>query len=187
MGKKRILFKVNVDKILGLSAILISLLTLIIFIYQTNIIHKQSRLSVTPRLSFSTELNRQDSIASFNLLLKNKGIGPAIINSSKIILNTKEYEVVLDDFFNSEYPELRKLGAFTSLSTVQEGLTLSPNETMILFSYKFNQNNINEIKKHLSINSEEKFPFSIELIYSSIYDEEWKVNSSKNGHPIKLD
>jgi hypothetical protein len=31
-----------------------------------------------------------------------------------------------------------------------------------------------------------ELPFDIEVIYSSIYGEKWKVYANQKGHPIKL-
>ncbi|MGB5387768.1 MAG: hypothetical protein WBN20_13370, partial [Eudoraea sp.] len=46
-------FKWNSDKILSLSAMSISVLTLIIFIYQTNLMSKQNYLSILPYVQIS--------------------------------------------------------------------------------------------------------------------------------------
>ena len=77
----------NADRIIGLSAMLISLMTLIIFLYQTNLIKKQSVLSVRPRLTFSKNIDKTVTVKdstnsttiSIRLTLRNNGLGPAII------------------------------------------------------------------------------------------------------------
>ena len=78
-------FKMNTDRVIGLSAMLIGLLTLIIFTYQTSIIRKQSRLSVTPRLVFNTIQDQKDSSITYVVEIINKGLGPAVIESINII------------------------------------------------------------------------------------------------------
>ena len=41
------------EQIIAISAMVVSLLTLILFVYQISLQHKESRLSVAPRVSFS--------------------------------------------------------------------------------------------------------------------------------------
>lgn len=178
--------KLQWDRILGLSAILISLLTLIIFIYQTNIIHRQSRLSVTPRIGFSSSLTEQDTIFSFKLILKNNGIGPAIINDAKIVSNGKDFPVDLEIFFEEEYPKLEELGSFTSLSSIQVGQTIPAGESLTLFTYKFLERNVGNIQEYINIGPDDDIPFTVILRYASIYEEEWEVESDAVGHPKKL-
>lgn len=60
------------DRLVGISAMIISLLTLIIFTYQTNVIRKQSKLSAKPRLSFITSQTVIDSLVIFEQTLTNK-------------------------------------------------------------------------------------------------------------------
>ena len=76
MAKK---IKWNSNKILGISAMSISFLTLIIFIYQTNLMSKQNYLSILPYLGISTSNNPANS--NYTISLDNFGVGPAIIES----------------------------------------------------------------------------------------------------------
>lgn len=57
--------KISTDRLLGTSAMVINVLTLIIFIYQTDIMRLQSKLSVKPRLDFTTNQGGNDSLISF--------------------------------------------------------------------------------------------------------------------------
>ena len=66
--------KLNTDKILGLSAMLISICTLIVFLYQTNLIKKQQYMSVYPYLTLG---NNGSFTADYEYSLTNNGIGPA--------------------------------------------------------------------------------------------------------------
>ena len=180
--------KKTTDRIIGLSAILISFLTLVIFIYQTNIVHKQSRLSVTPRLGFNTQfISYNDSLVTYTCILENKGIGPAIVQSAKIELNGKKYSLDMDDFFSTMYPKLQNLGVFIDLSNINLGSTLSSNETKKIFSFQFNNINSQKILSYLKMKDGNDLPFKIEIIYNSIYeDEKWKIDSKENTNPIKL-
>ncbi|MBT8223808.1 MAG: hypothetical protein KJN96_11640, partial [Eudoraea sp.] len=59
MAKRKINW--NSDRILGLSAMSISFITLVIFIYQTNLMSKQNYLSILPYLQLSTSNDSENN------------------------------------------------------------------------------------------------------------------------------
>ena len=83
----------NSEKLLGLSALTVSLLTLIVFIYQTNLIRKQQYLSVYPHLHLS---NIRSGALSYQFILANNGIGPAVIKEVKITKGDSVYADLVD-------------------------------------------------------------------------------------------
>lgn len=170
-----------------MTAIFISLMTLIIFIYQTRIIREQSRLSVTPRISFKTELMFQDSIASFSTIVENKGIGPGIIESIRIIYEGKVHQLNFRTFFDEAYPKLKSLGKLRHTSSLSEGSALAANESKVLFAYEYDVEKIPEIMGYLNVQEDDNLPFEIEIEYSSIYKEKWKVSTDDEGHPLRID
>ncbi len=178
--------KRSVDRIMGVSAIMISLLTLLMFIYQTNIMHTQSRLSVMPRLGFSTSFNHSDSIIYFSTSIKNKGIGPAIINAVKISHDKTEYNLDFYDFFMKVFPKVEDFGEFKKFSNIVDGSTLAANESKVLFAFEFDEEKMEDLYGYLKIGEEEELPFDIQIDYSSIYDEEWRIDINRGGHPIKI-
>lgn len=179
-------FKLNTDKIIGLSAMLISLLTLVIFIYQTNIIREQSRLAVAPRLAFNSSLDTPDSISYFSFHLVNQGLGPAIIESIDIIHEEKRFKLDFRFFFKKEFPEFEKYGSIIQNMIISTGTAISEKDGIKFVTYAFKSENTKELLKYLKVEDEDKKPFEIEVIYSSIYGDQWKINSIIEGHPIKL-
>ena len=165
---------------------LISLLTLIIFIYQTNIIREQSRLSVAPRIAFNSSLDTPDSISYFSFHIMNQGLGPAIVESIDIIHEGKRFKLDFRKFFEKEFPEFEKYGSIIQNMTITTGTTISEKDGIKFVTYAFKSKNTIELLKYLKIEDEDKRPFEIEVIYSSIYGDKWKVNSLIDGHPIKL-
>jgi len=178
--------KLNTDRIIGLSAMLISLLTLVIFVYQTNIIRIQSRLSVTPRIAFNTSLDTPDSISVFSYYIVNKGLGPAIIESIEIVYDEDRYKLDFQDFVKKVYPNFNDYGNIIQNMSLESGVTLSEKETLKFFTFKFKVSKTESFFKYLNVKDDGELPFDIEIIYSSIYGEQWKVYANKKGHPIKL-
>ena len=85
--------KWNSERILSLSAMSISIMTLVIFIYQTNLMSKQNDLSILPYLQVSTSNNSEGN--SYLLSVQNHGVGPAIIESVKL-----QYRQLMVSFFH---------------------------------------------------------------------------------------
>lgn len=173
----------SLDRTLAICAILISFISLIMFVYQTNIIHNQSRLSVTPRLGFTTSISQSDTLSSYSIIIKNKGIGPAIIDAFKIIYKDEIQDTELNDFIIKTYPQLKDFGDFILVSNLDEGSTLAPNEKVTLFSYKFKTENREKISTYIGLLNEDELPFNIEIEYSSMYNEKWHIDISNGGHP----
>lgn len=188
--------KFNADKILGLSAILISVMTLFILLYQTNIIKQQSRLSVRPRLTFSKGIGINESLVlkendsttstliKITLKVRNNGLGPAIIDSNVVINDMQSYNIL--DFFDEAYPRLKELGVFTQITELKVGEAIPESETVELFTYQYNVINEQQIFEYLGVESYYELPFRIRIEYSSIYEERWMVESDKKGHPVKI-
>ncbi len=178
--------KANTDRIIGLSAMLISLLTLLIFIYQTSLMRTQSRLSVKPRLAFSTNINFKDSTATYTSVIINKGLGPAIIESINIVYEGERYALDFERFFENSFKGLEKYGQLDRHATMEKGSTLMAKEKVEMYKFSFSTRYIPEIMKILKISEEDEIPFDIEVVYSSIYEEQWRYSANDEGHPIEL-
>ncbi len=176
------------DRIVGFSAIMISLLTLVIFIYQTNIMHQQSRLSVKPRLLFSSAFGYEDdTLFRYSISLNNKGIGPAIIDSSFVIYNDDKYYNNWENFFSLATPGLSDFGEFTSFSNISPGGTLSADEEMVLFTYRCPVSKYPNVLEYLALSEDaDDLPLDMTVYYHSIYeDDKWVVRS--NEIPRKIE
>ena len=74
----------NSNRIVSLTAILISVGTFLVFIYQTNLIRQEQYMSVYPYLEFS---NYASHSPNYRFLLENTGVGPAMITSTQVLVN----------------------------------------------------------------------------------------------------
>ncbi len=182
--KKKIL---NTEKIIGFSAMFISLLTLIIFLYQTRIISKQARLSVTPRISFISGVANSDSTVVFSIGIKNNGLGPAIIDSTAIFANNTYYPLNFNSFTEKNYPQVDSLINYKSSYFLTKGATLLPNNELTLTEAAVPKQNLLSFYQVYGLNvGDTNFPFDVIIYYSSIYEEKWKVSLNTLDHPIEL-
>ncbi len=180
--------KINTDRILGISAMIISILTLAIFIYQTDIMRVQSKLSVKPRLDFTTNLGGNDSIISYQEVIENKGLGPAIVDSIYFVYKDKRYVLDIENLLKKELPKVLEYGYLPQHATMARGTTLSPNEERPIFTYHIPASKLDSLYGYLGIPNADENPFPIEVIYTSIYEDEfWKMDNDNLNQPIKVD
>lgn len=179
--------KINTDRLLGLSAMMVSIVTLVIFIYQTNIMRNQSRLEVKPRLVFNTSVQSNDSLVTFTFLLRNKGLGPAMIKEAKIIHDSQKYPLDYDFFIDFVYPDLEEYGNLLSTSSLLSGDIVSVNEVQSLFVYRAYAKDISKINEYLNLNNANYIlPWDVEITYESLYEEEeWKLNYQKTKNSLE--
>lgn len=172
----------NTDRIVALSAIFISLLTLVTFVYQTRLMQKQATLSVLPYLSVSSSYNTGDD-PSFKLVLINEGVGPAIIESRKVFFEGREYDEEFFEFLNRQLPELDSMENISHAS-FGYGTILPPGEDLYLIA-GFNDRQVVDYLA-FSLNNLNEKDLDYEIVYRSIYGERWKIVNGA-GLPEKLE
>jgi len=176
----------NVDKIIGLSAMFISLLTLVIFLYQTRVISRQARLSVTPRLTFTGGVSHGTSSVTFKLGVQNNGLGPAIIDSAAIFSNNKYYPLNFREFTKQNYSTIDTISSSVSIKLLPKGTAILPNNETVFVETVVPIQKLTSFYTLYDMKPEEgKLPFDIIIYYSSIYEEKWKITHNSLGHPMK--
>ncbi len=178
--------KWNSEKILGISAMSISFITLIIFIYQTNLMSKQNYLSILPYLQVSTSDNKAEHSYSINVL--NYGVGPAIIEKATMRYNGKSYLLkdYNDDIFSflqAIQPALDSVKIFSS-ATLNRGIAIPANATYNLLHVKNSGKDYDLLTQYLFELEQAGLEYEIE--YKSIQNEHWMITTTSDG-PIKLD
>ncbi len=165
------------DRLLGLSALLISIGTLAVFLYQTKLIREQQHMSVYPYLELANTGSNTDH---YVFKLMNKGIGPAIIESIEII---KDDEVVSHDlatYVNQSLQGNDSIG--NSYSNLYSGRLISPAEDIPIV--EASDGSITTSQLLFSVINDRKL--QCRIIYTSIYGERWLLSSNK-AVPERID
>lgn len=170
----------NSDKITSISAMLISVMTLIVLVYQTNIMRDEQRLSVFPYLS----INRaQTGTPNFAIVLHNNGIGPAFVESVKVMYKGKDYQMDLPNFLFKHVPEADSIDNLFH-SNIYPGMLIPAGNKFNILEIDNSQEDSNKLLKLFGKLMKEDFDF--EIIYRSIYKERWKL-TGMSSMPEQLD
>jgi len=164
----------------------ISVMTLVIFIYQTNLMSKQNYISILPYLQVSTSNNLEEQSYSLNLV--NHGVGPAIIESVTMIFdgqrqNLVEFDNKIYSYFISKKPLMDSISYFSN-STLNKGIAIPANSVYNVFEVKNSKKDYNLLLSSLAQLQKEGLRF--EIVYRSIQNERWMIHNDSNG-PIKID
>ncbi len=182
----RLKIKWNSERLLSLTAMLLSFTTLLIFIYQTNLMRKQNYLSILPYLQLST--SDDPPVHSFQLNLKNHGVGPAILESVMMEFQGARYDLAdynneLVRFMATLDPVLDSLQHYT-FSTLDPGIAIPAGTSYSIVAtenapedYRLLQNSFNRLMMQ---------GLRYEIVYRSIQDERWIIYNGSEG-PQQLD
>ena len=170
------------DKIVAFVAMGISLITLIIFVKQTNIIEEQSHLSVMPYLMVETSDNGHDAV--FHIEVVNYGVGPAIIDGKTFVYKDQTYDdMELVDFMR-QANSLMDSVEVTNVSSLQNGLAIPSGGSRTLIRTGGTKDSyINFLQVMQEIGGDSLY---YEIRYRSIYGDRWKI-TSLNEIPEAID
>jgi hypothetical protein len=166
------------EKMIGLAALFTSILTLIFFVYEITLTRKQSYAAVYPALYMQ---NAGSFTSRYSLIIRNKGVGPAIISDVSIHYNGAKFDELnsyLNDRIRKNYKNDRDSINYM-FSSMSSGDIISPGEEIELVVTPNKKSS--DVLVSL-INDEH---LKIEIKYKSIYDEEWVT--TLGGKPIKID
>lgn len=164
----------SADRSLSMVAMFVSLVTLIIFVRQTNIMEKESRLGVLPYLMIETSNNNLE--ANFKIEIYNYGVGPAIIESRSVTYKGKQYDMEFPDFLREVFPKMDSISIINS-SSVQPGLAIPAGEyRTVLVAGGSQESYVNFLSLMQELQSEGG-GFDYQIKYKSIFDDHWQINA----------
>ncbi|MCE7057109.1 hypothetical protein LZF95_20680 [Algoriphagus sp. AGSA1] len=170
----------NVDKIIGLSAVVVSLAACLLIAYQTFLMREQQLLSVLPHLSLG---NEGSYTPNFRYVLSNYGIGPAFIEDIKIIYKGEVASAQdIAAFFIQNSNEIENLHSVLH-TNVFPGMLIPAGSDIAIFEVANSKDDA--AKLHEVMNSYYKEGLRFEIIYTSVYGERWKITESSLS-PEKL-
>ena len=171
------MFNVSADRIVSISAIVISLMTLLVLVYQTNMIREQQRNSVFPYLMIG---NEGYGLADYKLVMTNSGIGPAIIEPVEIKYADSLCQMDLPSFMYDYIDGLDTLNNILH-SNYYVGMLIPAEEKIPIFQVDNDQNEAIALIRIL-----EKTELELTIIYKSIYGQRWEL-STDEGLPKPMD
>ncbi len=151
--------KLSTGLIVGLIAILINVITVSVYMYQTNIMQKQQHASVWPHLEWTTSYNDAEG---FMFVVKNNGIGPALVKNTSMRLAG-------EDITHLDTLCARIVGTsrFPHLKGFVNNRVIPPGEKIVLLKSE------NQKWSELLYYGLQKSDFTFEVCYESIYEEQW--------------
>ncbi|WP_276369345.1 hypothetical protein [Chryseolinea sp. H1M3-3] len=144
--------------IVALAAIIVSILTLFVYIYQARIMQEQQHASVWPYIEWDMTISSKDG---FYISVVNKGVGPAIIRSTTLKLDGVSVESPLTYLEKT----IGKLDSVALFSAMIDKRVIAAGETLELF-------HVYSDIRHL-LPSDLYRRTSYEICYCSIYGDCW--------------
>ncbi|WP_138990508.1 hypothetical protein [Larkinella sp. C7] len=169
---------INIELLLGLSATFLSVAALIVSIFQTRIAREQQQASVWPYIQLTS--NHLDN--NFELLLKNNGVGPALIKKVEFRYHGKSefsHTKLLNHIVNTEtiQDSVRKAGRFWN--AVVPGDVIKAGDQIEIYK----TTNSSYLADFLGqVTSDSTFQFQI--TYSDVYGNCWLLD---RGEVTRLD
>ncbi len=154
--------RTRVELLLAATAMVVSLSTLGVYLYQAKVMGEQQRTTVWPYLEWSTS-----NVEDFHISVRNKGVGPALVKRVVMRLDGKVVK------HNHELIELT-LGPQGSLkgwvNSALERRVLSPGEEVIPLRL-LDRQEARAFEVQLG-----KRNFEMEITYASVYGDTWRCD-----------
>lgn len=164
---KRRFPKINVNLVIALAAMVISLCALVVSIYEVRIMRAEQKVAVYPYLSIGTFYNSK----GFGLYVKNSGTGLARINSYQVYIEGKYFNNWLE-VVDHYAPEGHGIDYnMMSSNTLHEEI-ITPNERVNIFQVSWTD----ETRKV----SEKVGDLVVKICYSSLLDDYWEVKNDRS-------
>jgi hypothetical protein len=180
--KKKIFW--NADKIVSLSAISISLFTLIILIYQARLLNRQFEVqrqqqyaSVLPYLEIGPSFGND----YFQINIGNTGIGPAFIKDVYVMNSKERFSLDFYDYYTKyASQELQQSVGAVSYSRLYQGKVLQAGQIVKMIS---KTGDYDEVKNFSNFFIKQD-SFKLVVEYASVYDERWIIDSDFPPNPM---
>lgn len=177
-AKNRIVWDSN--KILSVSAILVSFMTFLVLIYQTTIMREQQLLSVYPYL---TLFNQGSQTNNYRFVMNNQGIGPAVLD--KIEISYKGKVTPYQDIVSFVLDHSEAISSLNNVlhSNIYPGRLVPAGEIFSIFEVKDSYEESVVLRSEIDRLLKEGLTWKI--TYSSVYSEQWEI-TERSLSPKKI-
>lgn len=181
----------NTNRIMGLAAIFISILSVIAVIYQSYLAREENQLmriqqsaTVLPYLDhwYSNVGNE------YSLVIENKGLGPALIKDVQFTgVDASTGDSLTFSSSHKLYEFISKQSSFidslsNTKSTFQANMLLAPGEKKTYYLFTFgNQDQKSKFREVFNT-----YFAGYDIVYEDVYGAAW-ILSSEEMHPIPID
>ncbi|MEB2778366.1 hypothetical protein SYJ56_23860 [Algoriphagus sp. D3-2-R+10] len=156
--------KINVNLLLGLSAVFLSASALIVSIFQTNILREQQFASVWPHM----EQMGNFSSGSYKYVIQNKGVGPAIIKDLSYLHMGSTYESPRELFTVLFGDDVRGVG-YTNLP---KDYVFKSGEAITLIHINLPDSMVRRMTNRLESDS-----MNLKITYADVYGNCWMLDN----------
>jgi len=160
--------KIDRSLLIALIALLINVITVTVYLYQSMIMREQQYASAWPYLEWQSVYNQEDG---YSLFVSNNGVGPAIIKNVEIMFDGQQmdnlksvYDRILE---TSEYPYLSARVANRVIPAGDQIRLMQINDPMM---------------SELAYYRLDTADFRFRICYESIYGEGW----TSSGHEVEV-
>lgn len=186
-------WKINwsAEKVMSISALFISAISLFALFYQLNLareenelIRKQQSASVLPYLQFENIYN----VRAFSVQLVNKGVGPAFIKSVSFTIKDS---ITFDNSTNAllhivkEKVNNGEIIGYTGSMTIKKNTVVQPSEKIRVFEVstnnKENFSGIKSFKDHIN-----NTPPQFTIVYEDVYGNQWELTNKNNKQDFQF-
>lgn len=158
------------EMIVGLSALIVSLVAVLVAVYSAYIDRAYARASVWPRLSIARSDFDTNGKRIYEYQIINAGTGPAVNKHAYVTIGNKYYRSWAELFRDNDVEQQNGIQSFMSTRVLPANQSFSAYKT----------DNVEFIEAWRSIDTDIK----IEICYCSVYDECWSVN--RENKPVEV-
>lgn len=175
--------KVDTDRILSITAILVAAGSLIAVSYQAYLMRQAQHASVLPYLYVGLQSNEQ----GVHLMLSNTGIGPALVNEVRVHYQGQDFVEDPYDFYLTQHPGA---GKRVDVDRVAPGRLIPAGASVAMVGAKPDADTLKDMLHlfdladvpdswYANADTSRKGKAIIEVTFSSVYGERWRIRSDR--------
>ncbi len=166
----------NHHSITALAAIVIGVAALFVAWDQARIMRRSEHAAMLPIVSVDHEFGYSTDRASYQLVIKNKGVGPALIRSGRI---TGGGVATMEEFAAALMPRIE--GARSYSSNTPDDVTLAVGESRTLLSIVWSGDNLDQRQFSSLVPFADSHDY--EVCFCSVFDSCWIASTSEPPAP----